>query len=503
MILARPTSWRPFSLAVWLTSATLAGLVAFTAMAGLVDAMPLAWVVALAAGITTIAWLRRRPNITEALAAVPRWARRLFVAGAVLLISQLLVLSFFIVDPNLAVWPDRPWRPWQSAHSCVSAYWMAATAIGQTPNVYADKLYSMPQADASARRRPRRLGPFNIDVYEYPPTFLPLPRLLSAVTADFWQFRRVWFALNLAGVVLCLVAIARRVDLVLGSDALWLAPFALAAPAMVGTLQAGNVQLLVIAMSAVAMLLFERGRHAAGGVLLAYGVVSKLFPAVLCLYMLLRRDWRALAWTAAWSLAILGVTYADVGPAPFAAFFEHLPKLLSGEAFPAFRSPNAMGINESVPGIVFKIGLLGGPSLGFGAARVVGWGYTLVVLAATVWLALRRPPDRREPLVWIAILSLATLRSPFLPTYGAFPSLWLATLVAATEWNRPAIRWMAIAWWIALAFNLGQGYATPPVNALWTFVHTVGAFVVVALAVRSEPEAALARAADLGAAALA
>jgi hypothetical protein len=58
--------------------------------------------------------------------------------------------------------------------------------------VYADALYSVPQADQTARRQPLRIGPVNVDVYEYPPTFLPLPRLMGAATADFWQFRRLW-----------------------------------------------------------------------------------------------------------------------------------------------------------------------------------------------------------------------------------------------------------------------------------------------------------------------
>ena len=35
--------------------------------------------------------------------------------------------------------------------------------------------------------------------------------------------------------------------------------------------------------------------------LLAYAIVSKLFPGVLLFYLLLRRDWRAVGWTAAWA----------------------------------------------------------------------------------------------------------------------------------------------------------------------------------------------------------
>ena len=399
------------------------------------------------------------------------------------------VLSAFIVNPNLGVWAATPWRPWHSAHSCVSSYWLAATQATAT-NIYDDALYSRPQADPTARRQPRRMGALNIDVYEYPPTFLPVPRLMAAATTDFWQFRRLWFALNLAGVALCVVAIARRFDVALGTQSVWLTPWVLLSPTIVGTLQAGNVQLLVISAAATAMLLFERRRHAAGGAILAYAIVSKLFPGVLVLYLLLRRDWRAVGWTAAWGLALAAVTLADAGAAPFAAFLEHLPRLLSGEAFPALRNPSGVAVNESIPGLVFKVGLLGGPALGFGASRIVGWAYTLVVIGVTAWLALRPARRGREPLIWIVILILATMRSPFLPLYATFPSLWLATLIAALGWQHPRVRWAAIAWWIVLAIGFGQAFLPPPVSAVWTFAHTVAAFALVATAIRCSHGAA-------------
>ncbi len=94
-------------------------------------------------------------------------------------------------------------------------------------------------------------------------------------------------------------------------------------PSVIGTLQAGNVQLLFLVLSAVAMLLFERRRPAAGGLLLAYAIVSKLYPGVLVLYLLLRRDWRALGLDglrlARHSLAL---PLADVGWTPYRRLHE-------------------------------------------------------------------------------------------------------------------------------------------------------------------------------------
>lgn len=479
---------RAFTVAVWLTIATLAGIVAFTAVTGLVDRMVGGLGAAVWAGGMAIWWLGRSPAMTAAIADATTASRRLFIAGAILLVVQLLALSAFIVNPNLGVWTATPWRPWQSIHSCVSSYWVAARMATTAPNLYAESVYR-PRPEPDKPRKPN-LGPFLVDVYEYPPTFLPLPRLMAAATPDFWQFRRLWFALNLAGVALCLVAIARRFDTALGTQAVWLTPWVLLSPSIVGTLQAGNVHLLFIAAAVAAMLLFERQRHAAGGAILAYAIVSKLFPGVLLFYLLLRRDWRAVGWTAAWSVVLVAITLADVGAVPFAAFLEHLPGLLSGEAFPAFRNVNAMAVNESIPGLAFKVGILGGPTLGFGASRLLGWAYTLVVVGVTAWLALRPARRGREPLVWIVIMVLATMRSPFLPMYGTFPSLWLATLIVALGWQQPRLRWTAIAWWIVLAIGFGQNPLPPPVSAVWTFVHTVAAFAVVTMAIRASHGAA-------------
>lgn len=463
----------------WATAAAAAavgGVVGLTAAAGLRDSMVLAATAGIAAAALTGWWVHRRIRVAVDLARVPAWARALFVVGALLFLLQLAPLTAFIIDPHVDAWTAQPLRPWQSRHSCVSCYWVAAEKATTVPDLYFEPVYRPPIAPAAARRP--NLGPFFVDVFEYPPTFLPLPRLLAAATPDFWGFRRLWFALNLAAVVAGLAVIARRVDGACGTFTVWLTPWVLLAPSIVGTLQAGNVQLLFIVQSAVAMLLFEQRRHALGGVLLGYAIASKLYPGVLVLPLLLRRDWHAVGWTILACAVIALLTLADVGWTPFAAFLQHLPKILSGEAFPGLFRPEALAINESIPGLVFKLGLFGVPGMGFPAARIVGWLWTAVLLAATVWLT-RRGDRRLDPLIWVAILILATLRSPFLPGYGAFPSLWLASLVAGVAWSRPPMRRAAILAWVVLAVSLGQNYAAPPINAVATLTHTVAALVLV------------------------
>ena len=470
------------------TLGVLAGIVAFTATAGLTSSF-VASAGAAALCSVVVARLQWRPTLTATRGGVPPGIRRLFAIGAPILVGQLLFAAAFTINPSLTRWDASPWTPQRSSHSCASSYWVACEAVRTTPDIYAEEIYSFPQHDPAAERLARPIGPLLVDQYEYPPPFLALPRLMAAVTGDFWGFRRLWFALNLAVILAGLIMVAVRFDRALGTGARWLTPFVLVAPAMMITVVMGNVQLAIIAASLIAMILFERGRHAAGGLVLAYAIVSKLYPGLLILYLLLRREWRPVVWTAACALGFVAVTIVDFGIGPYVAFAAHFPKLLSGEAFPAFRNPAAIAINESIPGLVFKLQLFGVPYMDFAAARAVGWLYTIVAVALVARLALRPAAAGREPLVWLTILIVATMRSPFLPTYGPFPSLWLATLLAALAWGRSPIFIPVVVAWCVLTFTFGTGNAPPRLNALWTFAHTVGAFVLVAIALRVAPVA--------------
>jgi len=143
----------------------------------------------------------------------------------------------------------------------------------------------------------------------------------------------------------------------------------------------------------------------------------------------------------------------DLGWSQFASFLHHLPGLIGGEAFPAFRNPPAIAINMSIPGLVFKLKLFGVAAASFAASKAVGWIYTAVAIWAAVVIARRPLPDREAPLAWMAMLVLATLRSPFLPqTYAVFAPLWLLTLLSATHSAAPRTVLLTVAGW--LVFDL-------------------------------------------------
>jgi alpha-1,2-mannosyltransferase len=426
------------------------GLFTFAVGVGVTDSWPAATALGVLAGglVGGLFWKRRFVELDETAAS--RGLAVVSAVSTVLAFVQLVRVTVFMVAPARTDLSAIPSSTWEVQHSCVSAYYVAAKAAVDS-NVYEKSLYTAPDDNPAAIRKPRMIGPFNIDVYEYPPPFLTLPRWLMLVAPEFLAFRMVWFGLNGLTLLLAFVLVARSLGPAAGTRALLLAPLVMASIPTITFMQKGNVQGVMIAMAMIAMLLFERRRWAWGGALLAFAMVSKLFPGLLLVYLLAQRRWRAVFWTVGFAALFALVTLVDLGAAPYAGFLEHLPGLVGGEAFPQFRNPAAMALNYSVPGIVFKLKLFGVPGMGFGASKLVGWLYTAGVVAG-VWLVGRRTlRDDDKPLVWLAILVLATLRSPFLPQgYGVFPSLWLVTLLAAKSQPNAKTLGLVVTTWLAL-----------------------------------------------------
>jgi hypothetical protein len=410
------------------------------------------------------------------------------LAGVATLVALVVLgrLTVFMADDARPSFSSFPSSAWELRHSCVSAYFVAAGAAREGRNVYRDELYTAPDDDGRGVRKPLMLGRFGIDVYEYPPPFLLLPGALRQVAPGFSAFRLLWFVLNGVVVAFAMVRVARALPPPAARRALLLAPLVWISLPTLSALQKGNVQLMIVGLAMFAMLLFERRRFAAGGALLAFATASKLFPGLLLVYLICRRQWRAVAWTAAMGALLVVLSLAVVGVRQYAAFADHLPGLLSGEAFPAFRNPSAMAINFSIPGLVFKLKVLGLGGLSFGASKVVGWLYTLVVLVVVVRVSRLTWPDADKPALWLAILTLATLRSPFLPqAYAAFPPLWLVTLLAARQPPTAKTLLLTAAAWLALSVYWPLDWPMDPrVLALVTLVPQAVTVVVAVLALR-------------------
>ena len=470
--------------------ALASGIFVFSAAVGIAGSRVAAGLLAALAAALVAAWSRRRPPVPLDAAAAPRGLRVVSALATAAALVQVGRLAVFIVAPSAVAFSSVPGSAWELRHSCLSAYAVAAEVVDSHPNVYDDALYSAPQDDPAKPRKPLRIGSFNVDVYEYPPQFLLLPRALRLATPEFLDLRSLWFGLSGLTLLAALVAVARARGPAAGTRALLLSPLVWVALPTLSTLQKGNFQVMAVALSMLAMVCFARRRPAAGGALLAFMTVSKLFPGLLGIYLIARRDWRAVAWSAAFGVAFTAAALLDLGWAPFAAFVDHVPGLLSGQSFPALRNPMAMAINFSIPGLAFKLKLFGVPGMGFGAAKWIGWIYTVIATALVYAVGRRSLRAGERPQVWLAILVLATLRSPFLPqAYAALPPLWLLTLLAARR--RPATGDLAalLGGWLLLNIYWPLDWPLDPRwLALLSLVPQALTIVLALVALRLEPE---------------
>lgn len=439
--------------AVCAAIASATGLFTFAAGRGVSGSALVAALAAVGAALLAGIGLYRRRGFAIESVAVPRWLAIVSAVAALLALAQVGRLTVYMVDSSRTAFSFVPSSQWEREHSCLTAYHVAAEA-SSTSGIYDDALYSLPDDDPTGPRKARMLEAFKVDVFEYPPPFLLLPRALLFLTPEFLDHRMLWFALCGGLLLLGLVTLAARLGPVQGTRALLLSPFVWLALPTMSTLQKGNVQVIIVVAAILAMLLFEKRRDAAGGALLAFATASKLYPGLLVVYLLAQRRFRAAAWTAAWGVAIAAITLAAFGWAPYAGFLDHLPKLLSGESFPAFRNPRAWAINLSIPGLLFKAGVFGASRPTFDQMKLIGTAWMVVALAATLWAALRARRGGGEPLLWMAVIILATLRSPFLPNaYGVLPALWLLTLVAARRASTGSAFAYGAAAWIVLALS--------------------------------------------------
>lgn len=397
--------------------------------------------------------------------APPRVARVAAVVVALVALVLLGRMAVFMVDADQTQLSIQPGNAWRTEHACLTAYAEAARFAAEGGhNIYDGKLYDK-----------RFIRGLKVDLYHYPPQFLLVPGALQRLSGGFLELRPWWFALQIGVLVLAFAVIARWVGGRTGQSLLLAAPLYFIAPTTLFTLQMGNFQSTAMALSLIGMIALSSSRastQAAGAFALAYAALSKVFPGILGVYLLVTRRWRALAWTAAAGVVLTAVALAVYGTAPFSDFIGYeLPRLSSGEAFPQTERYRAAATNMSFYGVLVKLRVLGlgGPGLSTGLAINTVYGFVVLALAGA--LAWRRrdvasevqpSPQARagELAIWLALVNLAAMRSPFVGgAYGVIGMPLLALVCACSADTRRA----RIAWWLAFAvmFLAPFAIATP------------------------------------------
>jgi hypothetical protein len=392
-------------------------------------------------------------------------------------------LSHFMLDYTRADLSVLPNRPFFRAHSCLTSYTEAARLAPTKVNIFDVAQYTDPQRPG--QNLPRYIGPFEVDQYQYPPAFLILPRTAVATGLGFLTTRRVWFAVQSIVLMAAMVVLARWIGGASGLLVLLLVPIVWLAPTTRLTLQIGNFQLTAFALSILAMIAFDRGRAGRGGFALGFAAVSKIYPGVLGISLLVERRWAAVAWTVVWSLLFTAAAWLMIGSTPFVDFVRYqLPRIESGEAFYWIENADAAAINYGIHGLVMKLRFLGLPWTGPDAANRAASLYAVILLPlafASAWrlealASSAIDPERlrlRRAQVWLGLLTLASFRSPFVPdAYALFGTLWLLTLVAAEgHWQARGRTALAVAAVVSMMVFDG-GPINPPVPA-WIMAATL------------------------------
>lgn len=483
----------------WIVAALLALLSSMLIAVG-VSALPVPGVAAIAIGLLAAAplspWIARRlPQAWDGLCRRRPLLSALWLLLALATLARTAGVALFMADPSQAALSAFGFDPFYTGHSCFSGYWQAAhLAHDGVQNLYDVQHYYG-----------KTHGIFRFDEFLYLPQFLLLPMLGVSLGGDFDQLRAVWFLIEGGALLACMVALSAWIGERGGRRAGLLIPAVWIATPVLLTLQLGNFQLTAVSLSVVAMALFLRDRPVLGGALFGFAVF-KLFPGILGIWLIATRHWKAVGWTLGFSLLYTIAAWLWFGEAPFRALFEYnLPRMASGESW-AFLEMKELGfvaaINDSVPGLIYKLRALDVPGMSRALVQQVSWAWTLVVVALTVLSARRAARMSRLELAanWLALLALASFRSPFLPDHtGLFAPLWIWSLLVAGSTLRGGRAAMYALLWVALAAVL-PFTGTPLDDGLDRFVvSAVSQIIAIGLSlwiVLRRPAGTIARPAD-------
>ena len=426
------------AITLWLTPVIAAGVYVFAGSA----AASVAIAFVLAAGA---AWLTA-PRLADTIApAVRRPAVAVIVAIlAAAAIAQIARMSIYMANPARTDCSYFASDPWRSRHACMTAYAEAMRFSAQPgTNIYEMGLYE-----------PRTIGPLKVDSFHYPPPFLLLPAAVHAIGPDVFEFRALWYVLQALMLAAVVFGLAQWIGGPPGAYAAAGGVLAFGTPQFLFALQQGNVQSTAMPIAALGLVLLWRRRPGAGAPLLAYMAAAKIFPGILVVWLAAARQWKAVAATAVCGAAVVALTLGIFGTRPFEDFVRHeLPRISNGEAFP---QSETIGIapNLSVYGNTVRLRALGLASLTRPRGLAIASIYGVLVIALAALAGWRYRPDfetergrLRFVQVALALLLLASMRSPFVGFYGFMAAVWLGVLIAAEQRTDRAVlfTWLAVA----------------------------------------------------------
>lgn len=366
----------------------------------------------------------------------------LFLLLSIITIVLISRLSIFMNNFEYSGASVLPFIPFFKTHSCLTAYVHAIQLI----EIGTENLYDPSNWPNSGNEK---YAPFLLDAFMYPPPFLLLPKLLFSITNSFPVQRAVWFGFSGIFIASVFWIIAKWT----GKKNEWHSIFLIflvgSSLSVLVTLQTGNIHHVTIAMAILAMYLFEKKQPVFGGALLAFAIISKISPGLLCVVLLVQRRWKDLFWTSVFGVIYLGLSIFIFGYDTLKDFiFFEIPLLRSGQAmYWLDKQTNEILINFSPFGIPFKLGLLGIKlENSWQIAKIIGNLYTVLIVIVTVYFSFKEREPRQKVYLWSGVLTLAGLQSPFAPGYVGIPLLWAMTIIAADIKSKNGFILLVLGW---------------------------------------------------------
>lgn len=421
------------ALALWVPVARALGVF------GLVP-VPVLVVLSVLAGPAVVA---ARPSLVAPLPAclddlldpANRRGATLWALGSLMAVFWFARLAIFLGDSRYVACSLIPADSFFLHHSCLSAYVHGAIlSTDPAANVYDAAFLHIIREDLPLPDSAASFAPFKLDAFGYPPSFLLVPRALLLLTRDFASHRILFSAASLALVAYSCAALAKTLGGVAERRIWLLSPMLLASPPLLGALQVGNFHVATVAMSLLCWVALERRRDGLAGTLLAFAAMAKVFPGLLGAVLLIQRRWRAAAFAGVVAAATGALSLALLGPKVWTDFvFYQVPMIQSGEAY-GFMTDSSQNIEFNLApfGIPFKLAALGLKGWGWEQARLIGTLYSVLLLAVVVVGSRTRGGAGHRLTRWLALLMLASLRSPFAPPF-VMVTVVLLLLVLATE----------------------------------------------------------------------
>jgi hypothetical protein len=232
----------------------------------------------------------------------------------------------------------------------------------------------------------------------------------------------------------------------------------------------GQIDVVLLLLMTLAFVALRAGRAAVVGLAVALAALLKLYPLVLVLFLAARREWKAVAWTAAWLVALDVVAVAVMG------WHEHV--VYATQVLPRIGGGTGWVENQTVNGFLCRL-LAGARRAAPVHDRMIDlltWaGFALVAGASTLTAARRAERGSSTAALSFGLfLVVMVLAVPAAWIHYETVTILTFLLLAGSAAERPLSAGLAFA--VSLAFGLiaygnqwtfYDGSPRPGLTALW------------------------------------